>query len=321
MIFVLAFGMTLVSCDDDEDPATNIDTTSITALVVATEDFSMLETAVTTADLGATLSAETTNGYTVFAPSNAAFTAAGLDMAYLSNSANKVAISDILKYHVLASTVKAADAPAGPNAKVATLKGDSVYITRNSSGVFVNGAKVATADINASNGVIHKIETLLMPPKVSITAAISGDDSLSVLLAAIQYVDAGPNGAGIATLLSGSAKYTVFAPTNSALIAALDSDSDGDVDATDLDALGKATVGEVLKNHVVAGIAFSSDLSNNQKLTSLASGADNLTVDIAGGTVKLKSTGNTAGATVTKANIVTKNGVVHKINGLLNLDN
>ncbi len=323
LLLLLSAGVFLSSCDDDDITTPPADTTSVTAKVIADADFSMLEQAVITADLATTLSANTTDGYTVFAPNNAAFTKAGLDMAYLSNATNKNAIANILKYHVLGAEVKAAAVPAGPNAAQVTLQGDSVFLTRNTNGVFINGVKVTAADVDASNGVIHKIESLLMPPKASIVAEVSGDTDLSILLTAIQYADT-EESAGLATLLSGSTEYTVFAPTNAALIAALDgangSTKNEAIETAELASFGASNLVNLLKNHVVAGQAFSSDLSDNQKLNTLQTG-EQLTIDTDTDDddieVEVKSSGITDEADVIKANIVTKNGVVHKIDKVL----
>ena len=109
-----------------------------------------------------------------------AFTAAGISTAILEGiSAGD--LSKILLYHTLPFQIVSTQVPAGPNAKVVTASGDSVFVTRNVSGVFINGIKVTQADIPSSNGVIHKLTTgVLTPPVDNIvnTAVAAKFDSL-----------------------------------------------------------------------------------------------------------------------------------------------
>src|SRR5205085_170457 len=104
--------------------------------------------------------------------------------------------------------------PAGPNAKVVTAGGDSVFVTRNASGVYINGVKVVTPDIAASNGVIHVIEKVLMPPAGNLVQVASADTTFSYLVAAVVRASTGTT--NVAAALSANSILTVFAPTNNA---------------------------------------------------------------------------------------------------------
>lgn len=127
-------------------------------------DFSTLVAAITAAGLGETLSGA--GPFTVFAPTNAAFEAlpAGL-LEKLLLPENKEVLTKILTYHVVASKVMAADVAAG---EVATVEGSTFAITTE-GGVMVNKAKVTATDIAASNGVIHVIDAVLVPPTVDVS--------------------------------------------------------------------------------------------------------------------------------------------------------
>ncbi|HRF18778.1 MAG TPA: fasciclin domain-containing protein, partial [Chitinophagaceae bacterium] len=170
LFLLLSAPVVLISCDKDDDTATS---NTITDIVVANGDFSTLEAAVVRANLQTTLSGS--GPFTVFAPDNAAFSAAGITTSVL-NSLSPAQVQSILLYHTLGSRVNAANVPAGPNAKVTTASGDSVFVTRDARGVFVNGIQVTTADISADNGVIHRIGRVLNPPVGNIveTAVASG---------------------------------------------------------------------------------------------------------------------------------------------------
>ncbi len=100
--------------------------------------------------------------FTVFAPTDAAFTAAGIDLSELTTEAGLATLTDILLYHVVAGQVNAADVTDG---LVATAEnGDNLTFAVSNGTVTVNGANVTSADVATSNGVIHVIDAVLMPP-------------------------------------------------------------------------------------------------------------------------------------------------------------
>ncbi len=141
---------------------------TIVEVAAANPDFETLVAAVTAADLVETLSGD--GPFTVFAPTNAAFEAlpAGVLDALLLPE-NKDALASILTYHVLSSEVMAADVTAG---EVPTVEGSTIDITTD-GGVMVNGATVVATDVDASNGVIHVIDAVLVPPSVDVTTLVS----------------------------------------------------------------------------------------------------------------------------------------------------
>ncbi|MBL7741791.1 MAG: fasciclin domain-containing protein [Chitinophagaceae bacterium] len=296
----------IAGCDKDDDPASS---NTITDVVVANADFSILEAAVVKAGLQGTLSG--TGPFTVFAPNNAAFTASGISEATV-NGLTAAQVQSLLLYHTLGAKVMAADVPAGPNAKVTTARGDSVFVTKNASGVFINGIKVAQADISADNGVIHRVERVLNPPAGNIveTAVAAGLDSL---VKAVTRATTATGGDPTLAATLGSARLTVFAPTNAAftqLLAALSLNK--------IDDIPVATLLAVLRYHVVGGRAFSSDLANGS-LAMLAGG--NTTINLSNGTgggPTITGNGNSGNrSNITATNIVCRNGVVHLIDRVL----
>lgn len=172
----------LVACgSDDNDAATTEAPTTeapmsteapaeeagdIVAIASGNEDFSTLVAAVSAAGLVETLQGE--GPFTVFAPTNDAFAAlpAGL-VEKLLLPENKDLLVQILTYHVVSGAVMAADVMAGD---VASVEGSNIAVTTNDGGVQVNGAAVTTADIVASNGVIHVIDAVILPPGVDVSA-------------------------------------------------------------------------------------------------------------------------------------------------------
>ncbi|MDQ3675091.1 MAG: fasciclin domain-containing protein [Gemmatimonadota bacterium] len=133
---------------------------NIVQIAVENGSFNTLVAAVKAAGLAETL--QGAGPFTVFAPTDAAFAKlpAGTVNALL---ADKEALSSILTYHVLSGRTVASDITRGNGAMPATVNGQPLNITVRSGKVYVNGAQVVMADIQASNGVIHVIDAVLMP--------------------------------------------------------------------------------------------------------------------------------------------------------------
>lgn len=137
----------------------------IVAIASANEDFSTLVAAVAAAGLVEVLQGE--GPFTVFAPTNDAFAAlpAGLVDKLLLEE-NKDVLVKILTYHVVSGAVLAADVTAG---EVPSVEGQNITVTTE-GGVMVNNANVVATDIIASNGVIHVIDAVILPPDVDPSA-------------------------------------------------------------------------------------------------------------------------------------------------------
>lgn len=134
----------------------------IVETAMANEDFSTLVAAIKAAGLVEALQAD--GPYTVFAPNNAAFDAlpdGTLDS--LLRPENKAKLQAILKLHVVPGEIMAADIADGPT-EVETLAGDTIEVTKDSHGaVAAGGADVVATDIETSNGVIHVIDSVILP--------------------------------------------------------------------------------------------------------------------------------------------------------------
>ncbi len=131
----------------------------IVAVASEAKNLKTLVTAVKAADLVETL--QGTGPFTVFAPTDAAFAKLPKDtLENLLKPENKDKLVAILTYHVVPGKVQAADVKSG---EVKTVNGKKLDIKVTDGAVTVNGAKVVTTDIPASNGVIHLIDTVVMP--------------------------------------------------------------------------------------------------------------------------------------------------------------
>jgi uncharacterized surface protein with fasciclin (FAS1) repeats len=271
--------------------------TTIADIVNTNANFSTLKAAVDKAGISSALSSGT---LTVFAPDNAAFEAAGITASTLQ-SLTAAQVADILSYHVLPVVVRSSDVPVSD--AVVTLQGKKVFASRNVNGVFVNGIKVKSADISASNGVIHAIENVLIPPTQTIQQIAAGNPNLSLLVAAVSK-------AGLLNAIGAEGKLTVFAPTNAAFNAA------GFNSAADINAASTNLITTVVSYHVLGTNVFASDLVNGATATTLQGGT--LTIGLTPPSVKITtSTNPVSNINLDGVNIVATNGVVHLINRVL----
>ena len=167
---IAALTLSACSSDSEETMDTATEETTVGTIVdvaAGAGNFSTLVAAVTAADLVETLSGE--GPFTVFAPTDEAFAAlpAGVLDALLLPE-NKALLAQILTYHVVSGMVMAADITDGD---VATVEGSNIMLV-TTSGVKVNDANVVVADVAASNGVIHAIDAVILPPGVDVAALI-----------------------------------------------------------------------------------------------------------------------------------------------------
>jgi transforming growth factor-beta-induced protein len=266
---------------------------------VADGRFTTLVTAVQAAGLVDTLKGE--GPFTVFAPTDDAFAklpAGTIDE--LLKPENKQKLTDILLYHVVSGKVMAADVTKLTSAT--TVFGKDVAIKVDMGNVYINDAKVIITDIETSNGVIHVIDTVLLPPaeeaKQTIVDIAVADGRFTTLVAALKA-------AGLVETLSGEGPFTVFAPTDDAFAK---------LPAGTVENLLKPENLEQLKNillyHVVSGKVMAADVVG---LTSAPTvlGQD-ITITVKDGKVYLNDT-----VQVIITDIEASNGVIHVIDAVL----
>ena len=166
----IAAALTLAACGSDDEASEDTvaeDTVAdgdIVAVASGNPEFATLVAALTAAGLVETL--QGAGPFTVFAPTEAAFAALpeGL-LAKLLLPENIAVLTAILTYHVVPGMVMSTDVAAGD---VATVEGSTIAITTD-MGVMVNGANVVAVDVAASNGVIHVIDAVIVPPTVDLS--------------------------------------------------------------------------------------------------------------------------------------------------------
>lgn len=284
-------GFTSCGDDDDDDdaaPGTIVDVAS------GTDELSTLVTLVSDAGLADTLSG--TTEYTVFAPTNAAFT----EVQSILDTLTEEQVRDVLLYHVVAGTTRSSALEAQQTVDAAA--SGQLFITSGSEGVQVNGsngATVSTADVEASNGVVHIINKVLIPDVyLNIVEIVQKRYFLSGLVDAVVNAD-------LVTTLTGDGPFTLFAPTNDAFTAIQDT----------VDGLSGTQLTSVLTYHVIGATALSTDLSAGPSPATVQ--GETITIAIDGSTVTLGSPGATTDATVTTVDLQGTNGVVHVIDQVL----
>ena len=245
------------------------------------------------ADLLVTLSGD--GPFTVFAPTDDAFTAAGIDLDSFNTDDEIATLVDILTYHVLAGAVNSSQVTDGMTATM--LNGDDVTFSVTDGTVMIGDATVTTADVMASNGIIHVIDMVLMPPSdlVDIPTVAQGTGIHDSLVAAVVQAE-------LLTTLQGDGPFTVFAPTDDAFTAA-----GIDLAALDTDE-GKATLTDILLYHVVSGSVASSALTDGMIATAV--NGDDLTFTVGEGVM-------VNDANVILADVEASNGIVHVIDKVL----
>ena len=226
----------------DDEPQRNI-----VELAQNTPDLSILVEAVTAAGLANTLS---TGTLTVFAPTNAAFAALLAELGVTKDAllANKPLLTAVLTYHVLGSKVMRADVPLGK--AITPVSGGFFKIESNNGLKITDGrnrvSTITSTDIQASNGVVHLVDKVLLPADKDIVATASALPDFSILVEAVVA-------AGLVGTLQGTGPFTVFAPTDEAFAK---------IPKATLDGLlaDKAALAKVLTYHVVPGKVMAKDV-------------------------------------------------------------
>ena len=252
--------------------------------------FNTLVAAVQAAGLEATLRGP--GPFTVLAPTDDAFAKlpAGTVQALLADIPT---LTDILLYHVLGGEVYAEDVAGLTNAT--TLQGQPIVVDAGTA-VQLNDAAVIAADVQASNGVIHVIDTVLLPPTQNIAEVLTEDGRFSTLLTAVGAADL------VATLSDGG-PFTLFAPTD----AAFRQLPVGTIPAL-LGDIPQLT--DILLYHVVEGRVFSGDVVGLSEAGTVQ--GENIAISISGSSVLLNGE-----ATVTEVNTLASNGVIHVIDRVI----
>ncbi len=296
VMFATAF--TVSSCSDDDDNNNLPENQTIVDVAKGNPQFSTLVTALTLTGLDKALENKTAS-FTVFAPTNAAFSSLLAELKFSSlNDIPVETLSNILLYHVLGESKMAGSITTGYFSTLAKGAGSntnlSVYIDMGTT-MLNKRAKITATDVKADNGVIHVIDKVILPQ--SIVDVAVNNPTFSILVAALTKAD-------LVTTLSGTGPFTVFAPTDAAFNALFTA-----LGVSGIADLSKEALTPILLSHVVSGNVTSGQLSAGEVQT--------LNTD------KKILIGTTGGVTidgdikVTLADVQGSNGVVHVIDKVI----
>jgi uncharacterized surface protein with fasciclin (FAS1) repeats len=307
-----ALAMVVAACgggDDDPPPPGTL------AAEATARGFTALVAAADKAGLVPVLSASSSS-LTVFAPTDAAFTALATKLGFASATAMVTALdgptlAKILQYHVLPTKKLASDLVAGgaTQATLYTFEGAATTLGLSTTGgvkltdEVLTQATVTTADVAASNGVIHVIDKVLVPPGVlTVVQMAQLNPTFSVLVEAVVA-------ANLATTLGGNGPFTVFAPTDAAFTAALT-----ELGLSKAQLLASPTLAGILTYHVVGDDLRAAEVVALPKPASVTT-LQGTTFSV--GTTLAITDGRARVANLVATDVIARNGVIHVIDKVL----
>lgn len=280
---------------DDEPQRT------IVEVAQKTPDLSILVEAVVAADLVPTLS---TGTLTVFAPTNAAFAALLAELGITKEAllADKPLLTAVLTYHVLGSKVELANVPVG---KPITPVGGGFFKVESAGGLKITDGRnrvsnITATDIEASNGVVHLVDRVLLPANRDIVATAQALPDFSILVEAVAA-------AGLMETLQGTGPFTVFAPTNAAFAALL---AELGVSKAALLA-DKAMLTKVLTYHVLPSRVLKAEVPVGKPITTVQGQSFTLNASLQ------ITDQNARVANLVGTDVFASNGVIHVVDRVL----
>ena len=266
-----------------------------------TPDLSILVEAVVAAGLAPTLSAGT---LTVFAPTNAAFAALLTELGVTKQAllANKPLLTAVLTYHVLSSTVSLASVPVG---KAITPVGGGFFKIESAGGLKITDGRnrvsnITATDIQASNGVVHLVDRVLLPANQDIVATAQALPDFSILVEAVVA-------AGLVETLQGTGPFTVFAPTNAAFASLL-----AELGVTKQALLAnKPLLTSVLTYHVVPSRVLKAEVPLDTPITTVQGQTFTVNASLVITDQRLRK------SNIVAADVFTSNGVIHAVDTVI----
>ena len=289
----------VAACGGSDDPHPP----NVVGVAQSDAKFSILVEAVTAADLATTLSGP--GPFTVFAPTNDAFAALLTELGITKAAllANKPLLTSVLTYHVLPAKVEKAGVPAGK--AISTVQGGIFKVDAVATGLVITDGRnrksnITATDIQASNGVVHVVDKVLLPADKNIVQTAQALPQFSILVEAVLA-------ANLQGALSGTGPLTVFAPTNDAFAALL-----AELGVSKAALLANTPLlTKVLTYHVVNGRVLKADVPVGAAIATLQ--GDTFTVDST-----LAITDQRARkATIVATDVLTSNGVIHVIDKVI----
>jgi len=301
LLLVAISATLLAACGGDDEPVAQ--PKNIVETAQADSRFSILVEAVVAADLATTLSSP--GPLTVFAPTNDAFAALLAELGVTKDQllADKALLTAVLTYHVLPAKVLRADVPAGK--AITTVQGGIFKVDAVGGDLVITDgrnrtAKITATNLEASNGVIHVVDKVILPANKNVVQTAQALPDFSILVDAVVA-------ANLQGTLSGSGPFTVFAPTNAAFAALL-----AELGVTKDELLADVPLlTRVLTYHVVSGRVLKADVPVGAAIPTVEGGT--FTID-AGLAITDQSARQSA---IVGTDVLASNGVIHVIDRVL----
>lgn len=299
---LVAVSATLIAaCGGDDEPVAQ--PRNIVQTAQADPRFSILVEAVVAADLATTLSSP--GPLTVFAPTNDAFAALLAELGVTKEQllADKALLSAVLTYHVLPAKVLRADVPAGK--AITTVQGGIFKVDAVGSDLVITdgrnrSAKITATNLEASNGVIHVVDKVILPADKNVVQTAQALPDFSILVEAVVA-------ANLQGTLSGSGPFTVFAPTNAAFAALL-----AELGVTKDQLLADVPLlTRVLTYHVVNGRVLKADVPVGAAIATVEGGTFTVDASLAITDQRGRQSG------IVAADVLASNGVIHVVDRVL----
>ncbi len=289
----------LASCGNSNNTTATPDPGNIAEVATTAGSFTTLLTALEATGLDTVLADESAT-FTVFAPTDEAFAKLGTD-AINALLADTDRLRDILLYHVVSGTeINSTAAIAAAGSTLTTANTDDIGVAVQGSDLFINASRVVTPNVDANNGIIHAIDTVLIPTvdevssgNIAEVANLAG--SFTTLLNALSTT-------GLDSVLSDiDGKFTVFAPTDAAF-----------ADLGDISGLSVDQLTDILLYHVVVGREINSSAAIAIAGNTLEMGSeDNLALSLSGQDLFANL------SQVDAPDIDASNGIIHVVNKVL----
>lgn len=296
-VFVLAAAAGCGGSGGDDPPG------NIVEVAQGDSRFTILVEAVQAAGLADTVSAP--GPFTVFAPTNDAFAALLGELGVTKDQllGNKPLLTAVLKYHVVAGAVPSSAVPLGK--PIRPVEGGFFKVDKQGSDLVITDGRnrastIVQTDVEASNGVIHAVNKVLLPADKNIVQTAQANADFSLLVEAV-------SAAGLADTLSGPGPFTVFAPTNAAFAALL-----GELGVTKEQLLADtALLTQVLTYHVVPGLVLKAEVPVGTPIKTVQGGTFAVTPAMA----ITDQRGRQAGIVAT--DVLASNGVIHVLDKVI----
>jgi uncharacterized surface protein with fasciclin (FAS1) repeats len=305
-VVCMLLALVLPGCDDT---STNVATPkTITDQILEDDQFSLLRAAMRYADVGDALKG---GNITLFAPTNAAFQAAGLTTESSIMALPEQQVAQMLLYHVLGFPLSSASLLEGFNS-VATVSRSVIYVNKTAaSTIYINNARITQPDIRVANGYIHVIDRLLTPATGNLLTNIKSNPKLTFLSAAIRRIST--SNPTLAAMFDGSNStkaVTFFAPNDDAFKADGRFRTLSAIDVADPQALSN-----LLLYHMTSGVVFSNQLLTGAIATMF--GSSRFAVTVTNDFITVRGNRNSVSAVMREPDQTATNGVIHVIDQVL----